>query len=173
MLSYFVFRTLDSSVFDTKTCPCWDSWVLATTHPVFFPPPLWLSLRGVLGTHVDTPACMSRFWPHPKQSPPVLSQVSLGQVHTRANVCPREGRPDGQALEEDLGLCKQGISATWRIIWEVGWGTMGPGPGEGTAGGQNEVRSWALLLGFMHVSSSGYLRCLILIQARILLPLDS
>lgn len=109
----------------------------------------------------------------PQQSPPVLSQVSLGQVHTRANVCPREGRPDGQALEEDLGLCKQGISATWRIIWEVGWGTMGPGPGEGTAGGQNEVRSWALLLGFMLVSSSGYLRCLILIQARILLPLDS
>lgn len=122
MLSYFVFRTLDSSVFDTKTCPCWDSWVLATTHPVFFPPPLWLSLRGVLGTHVDTPACMSRFWPHPKQSPRVLSQVSLGQVHTRANVCPREGRPDGQALEVDLGLCKQGISATWRIIWEVGGG---------------------------------------------------
>lgn len=69
MLSYFVFRTLDSSVFDTKTCPCWDSWVLATTHPVFFPPPLWLSLRGVLGTHVDTPACMSRFWPHPSSHP--------------------------------------------------------------------------------------------------------
>lgn len=107
---------------------------------------------------------MSRFWPQPKQSLPVLSQVSLGQAHTRATVCPQEGRPDGQALEVALGPCKQGISATWRIIWEVGWGDHGLWAW---------VRSWALLLGFMHVSSPGYPRHLILIQAKVLLPPDS